>query len=186
VNPVEADSYHFIISADGSVTTGIPVERNRAPLVNGAYAAHTLNCNTDSIGISVDAMAGAQERPFVPGPYPITDAQLAGMIRCAAEQAKKYGIPVSRKTILSHAEVQTTLGIKQRQKWDIMWIPGMGAPGDPVRVGDVLRARIADAMLQKPAAAPRPAAGPRPAAPEAQPDGFWASLLAALRAAFTR
>ena len=36
-----------------------------------------------------------------------------------ADLCQRYGIPVTPKTVLSHAEVQGTLGIKQRGKWDI-------------------------------------------------------------------
>jgi len=177
VIPIEADSYHFIINADGSVVEGVPVERNIPPLVNGAYAAHTANANSWSIGISVDAMAGAQERPFAPGKYPITVEQLEGLVRCAAEQASKYGIPVTRQTVLSHAEVQPTLGIPQRQKWDIMWIPGMLEPGNPVAVGDVLRAKIASAMNEK-LTAPRPTATkPKPSGLAAMFEAFAAFLV---------
>jgi len=184
VIPMEADSYHFIINADGGVVEGVPVERNIPPLVNGAYSAHTANANSWSIVISVDAMAGAQERPFDPGKYPITEAQLSGMIRCAATQAKVYGIPVTRQTILTHAEVKPTLGIKQRQKWDIMWIPGMDAPGDPVAVGDALRAQIAAAMTSKPVAAshaPDPVINPAVEVPA--PTG-WAAIIAAIMRLF--
>lgn len=186
VIPMEADSYHFIINADGSVTDGVPVERNVPPLVNGAYAAHTANANSWSIGISVDAMAGAQERPFNPGKHPITEAQLSGMIQCAAAQARKYGIPVTRQTILTHAEVQPTLGIKQRQKWDIMWIPGMDAPSDPVAVGDVLRARISAALSAKPvAASPAPDPVIKPAV-EVPAQSGWAAIIAAIMRLFRR
>ena len=43
---------------------------------------------------------------------------------------------------MSHAEVQPTLKIAQRGKWDIIWLPGMTQPGDPVRVGDHIRGLI--------------------------------------------
>ena len=75
---------------------------------------------------------------------------------------------MTRQTILSHAEVQPTLGVKQRGKWDIAWIPGMAGPDDPVKVGDRLRALISGAV-----AAPKPVAAP--SAPEPKE-----SLLAAL------
>lgn len=147
VNPKEADSYNYIISwPNGEVVKGVPVDRQRSPLVNGAYAAHTLNANSDAIGIAIDAMAEANERPFVKGKYPITPKQLESMIELTATLAEKYGIPVSRKTTLSHAEVETTLGIKQRAKWDIMWIPGMMEPGSAISVGDVMRGMVRNKM----------------------------------------
>lgn len=157
---LDLSHYHFMVDGLGKVHPGkFAPEANRAP-VKGRYAAHTLNCNTGSIGISLAAMAGAQERPFTAGNHPITERQLAAFVALAASLARQYGIPVTRQTILSHAEVQPTLGIAQRGKWDIAWIPGMAAPGDPVKVGDVLRERITAAMGQ-----PRPRDTPVTAAP---------------------
>lgn len=153
VTPLEQDHYNFIIGRDGTVTNGkFPPEAQTADNVrrgSGFYAAHTLNCNTDSIGVSLDAMAGAVERPFTTGPYPITEIQLAAMAKLVADLCIKYRILVSKSTVLSHAEVQPTLGIAQRQKWDISWIPGMDAPGDPVAVGAVLRRMISNEVANR-------------------------------------
>ncbi|RCW77732.1 peptidoglycan-binding protein [Paracoccus lutimaris] len=80
--------------------------------------------------------------------YPITDLQIDVMATFVADLCRIYRIPVTRRTVLSHAEVQPTLGIKQNAKWDISWLPGMDKPGDPVAVGDQLRARIGAAMGQ--------------------------------------
>jgi N-acetylmuramoyl-L-alanine amidase len=140
---LDKEHYHYIIAGDGTVVPGKwPVAANEKP-VKGKYAAHTLNCNTGSIGVAVAAMAGAVERPFNAGKAPITPAQVKALAALCRDLAAKHKIPVSRETILSHAEVQPTLGIKQRGKWDIAWLPGMKAPGDPVAVGDKIRAMIA-------------------------------------------
>ncbi|MDN3712109.1 N-acetylmuramoyl-L-alanine amidase [Paracoccus cavernae] len=93
-------------------------------------------------------MGDANERPFRAGRFPITELQLDVLVTLVADLCQKYRIPVTRRTVLSHAEVQTTLGIRQNGKWDISWLPGMDAPGDPVAVGDKLRARILAAMGQ--------------------------------------
>lgn len=145
INPKEADSYNFVVTwPDGEVIECVPIERQIPPLVNGAYAAHTKGANSWAIGIAVDAMAGAQERPFNAGKHPITQKQVDALVKLSRDLGHKYGIPVTRQTMLSHAEVQKTLGIKQNQKWDIMWLPGMDEPGDAVHVGDSLRAMIRD------------------------------------------
>ncbi len=146
LNDAEADAYHFIVARDGKVYTGEDApEANIAP-ISGPYAAHTLNANSGAIGVSLDAMAGAVERPFSAGKYPITEVQIDAMVRLVARLCKQYGIPVTRRTVLTHAEVEPTLGIKQKQKWDITWLPGMDKPGDPIAVGDVLRAKIKAAL----------------------------------------
>lgn len=139
---LDAEHYHFLVARDGVVTEGrFPPEANIRPL-RGAYAAHTLNCNTGSIGIGLCGMVGAVERPFSAGAAPLTDLQIEAACTLARRLCRKYGIEVTRETVLSHAEVQPTLGIKQRGKWDISWLPGMTAVGDPVQIGDRLREKI--------------------------------------------
>lgn len=146
VSKIDRLHYHFIIDGSGDVHAGThKPEANERP-VSGRYAAHTLNCNTGSIGVAMAAMAGAVERPFATGKHPITSDQVEALIALAARLCVQYGIPVSRKTVLSHAEVQPSLGIAQRGKWDIAWLPGMAGPADPVAVGDRLRERIATAL----------------------------------------
>jgi hypothetical protein len=168
LNTIEADAYHFIIQWDGKVEAGLDKpEDNIPPLRQGAYAAHTLNLNSNSIGIAVDAMAGAVERPFNKGSNPITEPQVESLVHLTARLCLKYGIPLSRKTTLSHAEVEPTLKVKQRQKWDITWLPGMTKPLDPVIIGDQLRARTAEAIAKLQAKETAPEVK-KPAAAKAQ------------------
>ncbi len=133
--------YHWIVEGDGAVIAGnLPPESNIAPKP-GHYAAHTLGCNTGSIGISCAAMFGALTVENY-GLFPITEKQFDGLCRKIAEQCKKYDITVTPRTVLSHAEVQGTLGIKQRGKWDIAVLPfaGMKTAKD---CGDLMRRRVA-------------------------------------------
>lgn len=117
--------YHFVVEGDGNVVAGkFKPEANIKP-VSGKYAAHTLNCNTGSIGISCAAMHGAKS-PKEPGPYPVTEVQFDAMCRKIAELCDKYDIDVTPKTVLSHAEVEANLGKKQRGKWDIAVLPFAG------------------------------------------------------------
>lgn len=143
---LEAEHYHFIIMGDGEVRSGNLMPEANGDPIRGEYAAHTLNANTGAIGIAIDAMAGAQERPFKWGSNPITEAQIESLCRLTAKLCKRYAIPVSRFSTLSHSEVQPTLGIRQRWKWDINVLPGMTAPGDPIEIGDKLRARVREFM----------------------------------------
>jgi hypothetical protein len=146
-NGVDLRHYHFVIEGDGTVVTGNqPVGANlriENPSDGSTYAAHTRGLNTGSIGIALAGMRGAKERPFSAGPSPITHAQIDALGKLAARLAVQHRIPVTRETILTHAEVEPTLGVKQRGKWDITWLPGMPAAViDPIRIGDMLRARI--------------------------------------------
>jgi N-acetyl-anhydromuramyl-L-alanine amidase AmpD len=170
VNNLDREHYHFIIAGDGAVEVGkYPVSANDSTS-DGAYAAHTKGCNTGSIGVAVAAMAGATERPFNAGAYPITGQQIEALVNLCARLADQYDIPVTRDAILTHAEVQPTLGIKQAGKWDITWLPGWKASGRPIDVGDILRNAISKRMAAKPVA---PIATNE--TPRARP-GFWAWL----------
>jgi peptidoglycan hydrolase-like protein with peptidoglycan-binding domain len=142
VGGVDREHYHYIVDGSGRVHEGDHEPEDNISASDGDYAAHTRGTNTGSIGVSVAAMHGARERPFDAGPYPITKKQLASFIDLVARLAKAYGIPVTRSTILTHAEVERTLGRVQNGKWDITWIPGMTRVGDPIAVGDQLRDRI--------------------------------------------
>lgn len=150
--------YHFIIEGDGTVVNGyMPPEANESTK-DGGYAAHTLNCNTGAIGVAVAAMAGAREAPFTAGRYPITPTQIDALTTHCARLCRAYNIPVTRSTVLSHAEVQPTLNIVQRGKWDITWLPGYKKPEAPVAVGDTLRGLIKAKMATTKPAQTRPTA----------------------------
>lgn len=178
---LDKEHYHRVIDGAGRVHNGKwPISANAGPLKPGGYAAHTLKCNTGSIGIAVAAMAGAQERPFNAGSHPITPAQVEALVAITRDLCREYGIKVTRETVLSHAEVQPTLKIKQRGKWDITYLPGMTGPGDPVKVGDHLRGLVmAESPPVRPdAPIPAPTVKPKPA-----PVGGIVAALVALGAA---
>ena len=137
-----AEHYHFSIDGNGAVIPGKFKPEDNLNVADGKYAQHTYHCNTGSIGVSILAMAGAVESPFNPGRWPIKLIQQDAYVKLVAQLAKKYAIPITPQTILTHAEVQPTLGIRQKQKWDITWLPGMKRPGKAVEVGDMLRRLI--------------------------------------------
>lgn len=109
--------------------------------------------NTGAIGHAMDAMAGAIERPFDRGSAPITLRQLDAFCRWAAEYSAQYWIPVNVYGMPTHAEIQPIFGVRQRWKWDITWLPGMSAPGDPLVVGERLRDMIRERLPDVRAAA---------------------------------
>jgi len=87
-------------------------------------------------------MHGATERPFIAGKYPITKIQIDEMVNLVADLCIRYGIEVFPWTVLTHAEVEGTLKVTQRGKWDVTWLPGMTQPGHPEAVGGLLRERV--------------------------------------------
>ncbi|MDX1070533.1 N-acetylmuramoyl-L-alanine amidase [Sinorhizobium medicae] len=131
--------YHILIEDGGKLVRGIPsIALNEAPAKRG-YAAHTLGANSGSIGVSLCCMGGSNEAPFDPGKYPMTREQWDALTSVVADLCRRYSIPVTDKTVLSHAEVQNNLGIQQRGKWDFTRlafdpsVKGAKACGDKLR-----------------------------------------------------
>ncbi|MGG9998670.1 peptidoglycan recognition protein family protein [Pseudovibrio ascidiaceicola] len=147
LNSLERNHYHVIIDRAGKVHMGALKPEANVDCRDGQYAAHTRALNTGSVGVAVDAMAGAKEAPFNAGKYPITVDQVRALAETVADLCETYQIPVTRQTVLTHAEVQPTLKVRQRSKWDITWLPGMESPGKPIEVGDKLRELISAASL---------------------------------------
>lgn len=141
-NTVDLAHYHILIDGGGGVRRGTtPINWNASPM-NAHYAAHTKDCNTGSIGVSLCGMAGAQEVPLGYGMAPINESQWAAALQVVRELAARYGIANTRQTILSHAEVQPTLGIKQNRKWDISVLPWAPSVRGALAVGDKFRAEL--------------------------------------------
>lgn len=140
----DREHYHILWEGDGTAVRGIPtIDKNVASGAKAGYAAHTLNCNTGSIGVSMCCMANAVEQPFKAGNAPMTKAQWDAMVKGVAQLCVRYGIPVTRETVLSHAEVQGTLGIKQRQKWDISRLAFDRSVVGATACGNLLRQQVA-------------------------------------------
>lgn len=144
--------YHRMVTGSAKVLTGkFPISANAIgrKLTSGSYAAHTRNLNGGAIGLALAAMANAQwADPRACRAFP-TAPQVDAFIREAARLCLEYGIQVTRQTVLSHAEVQITLGVTQSGKWDLDYDPhGILESRDPLVIGDLLRDRIRIAMDQ--------------------------------------
>lgn len=137
--------YHLLVEGDGTVRRGEqPISANDRPIA-GAYAAHTRNKNTGSIGLAVCAMAGARERPFDAGRAPLTRAQWRRLAAVAAQLCHRYGLAVTPETVLGHGEVERILHVPQRAKWDplvLPWRPEL----DQLAVGEAFRDEVRAAL----------------------------------------
>lgn len=146
-NAVDRAAYHRLIDGEGVVHDGLhPISAN-APgkaLVAGQYAAHCLNLNSGSIGVAVCAMANAVWSAPATWTHPVKAGQVDALIRETARLCVQYGITPGPRTTLSHAEVQPTLGVAQKNKWDFDYsLPGRrDGSRDPQRIGDELRAEV--------------------------------------------
>lgn len=136
--------YHKLIEGDGAVVDGHHEIADNIVTSDGDYAAHTLRLNTKSIGNGLCGMAGAKESPFDPGRYPINEHQFDAGCELIADQAVTYRITVARRTVMTHAEVQPTLGVRQRGKWDITRLPWLPNLRGAIPVGDYMRSRVLD------------------------------------------
>ena len=142
------EKYHEVVEGDGTRRLCKRRPESNNNVNDGDYAAHVRAFNTGAIGLAMCCMQGARERPFKKGKYAMTEVQLGVFIDVVAEYAETYRIPIDRRHVLSHEEVDATLGIAQ-DKWDIMWLPHMAKPGDVVGVGDYLRERISEARTKR-------------------------------------
>lgn len=138
---LDRSHYHIIIQGDGTLVRGDhSIKANERPAA-GKYAAHTLNHNTGIIGVSLACMAGAVERPFSSGSAPMTRTQWDALPGVLAALCARYGIEITPRTVLSHAEVEGTLGIKQRGKWDIARLSFDPTVIGAKACGDIFRSR---------------------------------------------
>jgi len=145
-SPLDRKHYHFLIEGDGNIIRGIHNIADNDLTTDGDYAAHTLKCNTKSIGLSVCCMAGATRTNH--GRYPMNERQWRRMAEVAAQLCKHYQIGVTPKTVLGHFEVQSALGIPQRGKWDpglLPWAPDL----DERAVGKCFRDLVLDTVSRE-------------------------------------
>jgi hypothetical protein len=143
VSEIDKEHYHIIFDGAGLPYRGDHEISDNVSTGDGDYAAHTRGCNTGSIGVSLACMAGAIESPFRAGQFPMTKAQWDAMIAGIAQLCQFYKIPVTPQTVLSHAEVQGTLGIKQAGKWDFTHLPFDPSVVGAKACGDKMRAEVA-------------------------------------------
>jgi hypothetical protein len=136
--------YHILIEGSGKLVRGdhsIKGNEKSPPLVS-----HTKKANTGAIGVSMCCMAKAQESPFNAGTAPMTKVEWDRMIEVVADLARKYAIPVTPLTVLTHAEVQPNLGIAQEGKWDVTRLAFDPSIKGAKAVGDRMRLEVAVAL----------------------------------------
>lgn len=138
----EADHYHAILNQDLTLLKGRYSPKDNEDTLDKIYAAHTLGANRFRYGYSLAGMRGAQQSPFNPGPDPITEAQWSRAMIHLAQLAKFYGVEITPKTLLTHAEVEANLGVKQKAKWDIAILPWDQKWNTAKKVGNLMRAEV--------------------------------------------
>lgn len=149
--PTQDDLKHY---NDGFDFEGNHYDGGARPEIQSNYdwrrkigVSHTRNANTGRIGMSVAGMYGASGWPMNWGEHAVTWAGIDAMLERSALYATEFDIPVTKWSMLSHAEVEEVLGIKQKGKWDFMVLPGYTKPINAVEVGNILRARLIEKFL---------------------------------------
>jgi hypothetical protein len=115
----DLEAYHILVNRVGHVHRGEHAITDNLSTADGDYAAHTRGLNTGSIGLSLCGMAGANEKPFAPGPFPLTRVQWNAAIIAAADLCRRYSIKPDERGLLMHCEVEDVYGRVQRGKWDV-------------------------------------------------------------------
>lgn len=146
VSDLDKEHYHLIVDGDANVVRGDHSIADNVNTADDDYAAHTRGCNTGAIGLSMACMAGATEVPFRPGSFPLKEIQWKRAAEVAAHLASFYKIPVTDKTILTHAEVQPNLGIRQNGKWDVTKLPFDAKTVGAKACGDAFRSLVKSYM----------------------------------------
>ena len=119
----EKSHYHFLVDKNGKIYSGKFKPGNNEVCKIGNYAAHTGGGNTGSIGVAICGMAEFKNSKSV-GNYPILKKQFESTMKLCAELAKKYKIPITPQTVLTHYE----FGINNPKttsagKIDIVYLP---------------------------------------------------------------
>lgn len=126
-NDTDLLHYHYVVGYEKNTKTlkhfnGTHSIADNVSTNDGKYAAHTRNLNRGSIGVSICGMVGATEKGG-DGKQPITKEQLEYTAKLVADLCRFYDIPMDRNHVMTHAEVEERLGVKQAGKWDIDRLP---------------------------------------------------------------
>ena len=137
--------YHWTYDNAGGEHAGDNTVEDNFNVRDGKYAAHTLSANTGRAGLAVLGMHGGSPEYRETGRYPPTVEAFDKMLWRTGKLHARFKVPIARETALSHASVQRVLGIKQRGKWDLSWLPypdfGDGGWADSLVVDEFLRER---------------------------------------------
>ncbi len=141
----DREHYNFIIEADGTIIEGDNTPEDQRSTADDIYGRHTARLNTRNLGIAICGMQGAIEHPFSPGPSPITEKSFRTAIGLMAKLAGAFAIPITPERVITHAEAEPNLGIKQAGKWDITALPWNPDIRGARQVGDYMRMLIREA-----------------------------------------
>ena len=102
-NSVDYQHYHYMVNSGGLIVEGLYKPEDNENCNDGKYAQHTGGGNTGSIGVAMCGMCGFQNAKNI-GKYPLTKQQCETTFQLCAKLCKKYNIPITPETVLTHYE----------------------------------------------------------------------------------
>ena len=118
------EHYHFLVNKDGVIIAGKYSPEDNENCNDGKYAQHCGGGNTGAIGVSMCGMYVPKNVCIKETKYPLTKIQCEAMFKLVAELCKKYNIPITNKTVLTHYEFgQTNPKTSSFGKIDIIYLP---------------------------------------------------------------
>lgn len=132
------EHYHFLINGDGVVVKGKYSPEDNLNCNDGRYAQHTGGGNTGAIGVSMCGMYGFKSSKDI-GKYPLTKKQCESCFKLCAELCKKYNIPITPQTVMTHYEFgKTHPKTSSAGKIDIIYLPSYPEQSAN-KIGDFIR-----------------------------------------------
>ncbi len=134
--------YHFLVNKDGVVIAGKYSPEDNENCNDGKYAQHCGGGNTGAIGVSMCGMYVPKNVCIKETKYPLTKIQCEAMFKLVAELCKKYNIPITNKTVLTHYEFgQANPKTSSFGKIDIIYLP-VYPDVEKNKMGDFIRNKI--------------------------------------------
>lgn len=141
-NLTDKQHYHYIINYDGTVIQGKYKPEDNLNCNDGRYAQHTGGGNTGSIGVSMAGMYVPNKTPVQQTKYPLTKKQVESCFKLCAELCKKYNIPITKDTVLTHYEFgKAHPNTSSAGKIDIIYLPPYPEQS-AAKIGDFIRGKI--------------------------------------------
>ena len=140
--PTDLLHYHFLVSGAAEVIPGKYKVEDNENVNDGKYAAHVGGGNTGSIGVAMCGMYVPNGVNIKRTEYPLTKKQCERTFKLCADLCKKYNIPITPDTVMTHYE----FGKKHPKtssagKIDITYL----TPWEEIdtnRIGDFIRNKI--------------------------------------------
>ncbi len=140
-NSHDKECYHYLVDNFGRIYSGKFEPYANEVCKQGQYAAHTGGGNTGSVGIALCGMFGFKNKNDI-GNYPITKVQFEAAMQLCAQIAKKFNIPVTKTTVLTHYEFgKSHPNTTSAGKIDITFVPPYPWI-EKDEVGDFIRTKI--------------------------------------------